>query len=58
MKNQFDKAIGSKLASDNTLCTDARRAFSTYAQNKGLGHYRIKSNGVERVKGLYHIQQP
>lgn len=56
VKTQLDKAIGSKLSSDNTLCTDAWRAFSTYAKSKGLEHYRFKSNGTERVKGLYHIQ--
>jgi transposase-like protein len=56
VKSQLDKVIGSKLTSDNTLCTDAWRAFSTYAKNKGLEHYRFKSDGKERVKGLYHIQ--
>ena len=44
------------MSSDNTLCTDAWRAFSTYAKSKGLEHYRFKSDGTERVKGLYHIQ--
>ncbi len=56
MKTQLDKVIGSKLSSDNTLCIDAWRAFSTYAKSKGLEHYRFKSDGTERVKGLYHIQ--
>jgi transposase-like protein len=56
VKTQLDEAIGTKLTSDNTLCTDAWRAFSTYAKSKGLEHYRFKSNGTERVKGLYHIQ--
>jgi hypothetical protein len=56
VKTQFDKAIGTKLSSDNTLCTDAWRAFSTYAKSKGLEHYCFKSDGSERVKGLYHIQ--
>lgn len=56
VKTQLDKAIGGKLRSDNTLCTDAWRAFSTYARSKGLEHYRFKSDGSERVKGLYHIQ--
>ncbi len=56
VKTQLDKAIGSKLSSDNTLCTDAWRAFSAYANSKGLEHYRFKCNGTERVKGLYHIQ--
>lgn len=56
VKTQLDKAIGAKLSSDNTLCTDAWRAFSAYAKSKGLEHYRFKSDGTERVKGLYHIQ--
>lgn len=46
----------SKLSSDNTLCTDACRAFSAYAKSKGLEHYHFKSDGTDRVKGLYHIQ--
>jgi hypothetical protein len=56
VKAQIDMAIGSKLSLVNTLCTDAWRAFSTYAKSKGLEHYRFKSDGKERVKGLYHIQ--
>lgn len=56
VKTQLDKAIGSKLSLGNTLCTDAWRAFSTYAKSKGLEHYSFKSDGTERVKGLYHIQ--
>jgi hypothetical protein len=34
VKTQLDKAIDSKLTSDNTLCTDAWRAFSSYAKAK------------------------
>lgn len=56
VKDRLDKAIGSKLTATNVLCTDAWRAFKTYAQKKGLEHYRFKSDGKERVKGLYHIQ--
>lgn len=56
VKTQLDKAVGSKLSSNNTLCTDAWRAFSLYAKSKGLEHYRFKSDKTERVKGLYHIQ--
>lgn len=37
-------------------CTDAWRALSTYAKSKGLEHYQFKSDGTERAKGLYHIQ--
>ncbi len=56
VKTQLDNAIGSKLSSDNTPCTDAWRAFSTYAKSKVMEHYRFKSDGKERVKGIYHIQ--
>ena len=35
------------------LCTDAWR--STYANSKGK-HYRIKSDGIERVRVINHIQ--
>ncbi|EDL65561.1 Hypothetical protein, CF-32 family [Bacillus sp. SG-1] len=56
VKSRLDKAIGSKLSKSNILCTDAWRAFKTYAKDKGLEHYPFKSDGKERVKGLYHIQ--
>jgi IS1 family transposase len=56
VKSRLDKAIGSKLSTSNVLCTDAWRAFKTYANEKGLEHYRFKSDGKERVKGLYHIK--
>lgn len=45
-----------KLTPANVLCTDAWRAFMTYAKEKGLEHYRFKSDGKERVRGVYHIQ--
>jgi transposase-like protein len=56
VKTRLDKAIGSKLSASNVLCTDAWRAFMTYAKEKGLEHYRFKSDGKDRVKGVYHIQ--
>ena len=56
VKSRLDQAIGSKLSACNVLCTDAWRAFKTYASEKGLEHYRFKSDGKERVRGLYHIQ--
>jgi hypothetical protein len=56
VKSRLDKAIGSKLSASNVLCTDAWRAFKTYATEKGLEHYRFKSDGKERVRGFYHIQ--
>lgn len=49
--------IGPKLTSDIVLVTDAWRAYHTYAKEKGLEHYRIKSNDdMHVIKGLYHIQ--
>lgn len=57
VKSRLDKAIGSKLSSSNVLCTDAWRAFKSYASEKSLEHYRFKSDGKKRViKGIYHIQ--
>lgn len=53
---KLDEAIGSHLSNSNVLCTDSWRAFSTYANQKGLAHYRFKSDGKQRVKGVYHIQ--
>ena len=53
----MDKLIGSILSSENVLVTDAWRAYKTYAREKGLEYYRIKSNdGKHIIKGLYHIQ--
>jgi len=57
VKTKFDNMIGSKLSSNNVLVTDDWRDFKTYAKEKGLEHYRIKSNGGKYViKDLYHIQ--
>jgi transposase-like protein len=57
VKDKVDKIFGSKLTPDNVLVTDAWRAYKTYAKEKGLEHYRIKSNDEKYViKGLYHIQ--
>lgn len=36
--------IGSKLTTDNVLVTDAWKTYKTYVKEKGLEHYRIKSN--------------
>ena len=55
-KEQLDKAIGHKLSSKNVLCTDAWRAFKTYATEKDISIYQFKSDGKTRTKGLYHIQ--
>lgn len=57
VKSQVDKVIGPKLRRENVLVTDAWRAYKTYAKEKGLEHYRIKSNdGKHVIKGIYHIQ--
>jgi hypothetical protein len=45
VKSKFEKNIGPKLSSNNVLVTDAWRAYKTYAKEKGLEHYRIKSDG-------------
>ncbi|KQL18390.1 IS1595 family transposase [Cytobacillus solani] len=57
VKPKVDDLIGSKLSKENVIVTDAWRAYKTYAKEKGLEHYRIKSDGGKHViKGLYHIQ--
>ncbi|WP_347860774.1 IS1595 family transposase [Salimicrobium sp. PL1-032A] len=55
-KEQLDKAIGPKLSSENVLCTDAWRAFKSYAFENNMDIYQFKSDGKVRTKGLYHIQ--
>lgn len=54
--SKLDEVIGGHLSESNVLCTDSWRAFSSYARKKGLDHYRFKSDGKQRVKGVYHIQ--
>lgn len=54
--SKLDEAIGGYLSNSNVLCTDSWRAFSSYANSKSLAHYRFKSDGKQRVKGVYHIQ--
>ncbi|PLR89334.1 IS1595 family transposase [Bacillus sp. T33-2] len=57
VKSKVNEIIGSKLSSENVLVTDAWRAYKTYAKEKSLEHYRIKSDdGKHVIKGLYHIQ--
>jgi ABC-type uncharacterized transport system YnjBCD ATPase subunit len=53
---KLDEAIGGHISDSNVLCTDSWRAFSSYSNSKGLAHYRFKSDGKQRVKGMYHIQ--
>jgi transposase-like protein len=53
VKTKIETIIGTKLSSDNVLVTDAWRAYKTYAKEKGLEHYRIKSDdGKHVIKGL------
>ncbi len=57
VKTKVDGMIGSKLTPNNVLVTDAWRAYKTYANEKRIEHYRIKSDDEKHViKGLYHIQ--
>jgi transposase-like protein len=57
LKSQVDKTIGHMVSNENILCTDAWRAYMTYAKEKNIQHYRIKSDGKSHViKGIYHIQ--
>ncbi len=56
VKTCLEEAIGSKLTTSNVLCTDAWRAFLTYAKEKRLEHYRYKSDRKKCVRGVYHIQ--
>lgn len=55
-KEQLDKAVGNKLSHENVLCTDAWRAFKTYATENEMSIYQFKSDGKVRTKGLYHSQ--
>jgi hypothetical protein len=56
-KPKMEEIIGSKLSNNNVFATDAWRGFMTFAKAKGVEHYRLKSDGKERViKGIYHIQ--
>lgn len=57
MKPQLDNFIGNLISDKNILCTDAWRAYKTYAATKGITHYRIKYDGESHtIKGIYHIQ--
>ncbi len=57
VKTKVDTFIGTKLSNENVILTDAWRAYKTYAKEKGLAHYRIKSDdGKHVIMGLYHIQ--
>jgi len=42
---QTNEAIGSHLSDKNVLCTDAWRAFSSYANSKGLAITVVWKNG-------------
>lgn len=51
---KVDRLVGSLLSPSNVLCTDAWRAYKTYAVSKGVEHYGLKDRHV--LKGIYHIQ--
>lgn len=55
-KKQVDKVIGPLVSEDNVLCTDAWRSYTTFAKEKGMEHYRLKSGEQHVLKGIYHIQ--
>ncbi len=57
-KEQLDKAIGHRLSNEKVLCTDAWRAFKTYAFDNGMAVYPFECDGKIRTKGLYHIVGP
>ena len=43
------------VSPNNVLVTDAWRAYRTYVNEKGIEHYRIKSDdGKHVIKGLHH----
>ena len=55
MKTKVDGMISSKLTPNNVLIIDVWRAYKTYANEKGIEHYRIKLDDRKHViKGLYH----
>lgn len=53
---KLNEVINDYLSDSNVLCTDSWRAFSSYANEKGITHYRFNSDGKQRGKGVYHIQ--
>lgn len=51
------ETIGHLLDLDTILCTDAWRAYMTYAKEKGMEHYRTNTSKTGHViKETYHIQ--
>jgi transposase-like protein len=52
----LEEHIAPRISKQNVLCTDAWRAFTTFASKRGIVHYRFKSTESRRVKGVYHIQ--
>lgn len=40
VKPKVDALIGSKISKENVILTDAWRVYKTYANEKGLEHYR------------------
>ncbi|MED0964083.1 IS1595 family transposase [Bacillus paramycoides] len=57
VKSKVEETIGHLLDVGTILCTDAWRAYMTYAKEKGMEHYRINTSKTGHViKGIYHIQ--
>jgi transposase-like protein len=56
LTRHLEEHIASRISRQNILCTDAWRAFKTFASQRGIAHYRFKSTESKRVKGVYHIQ--
>ena len=53
VKPKVEETIGHLLQPNSILCTDAWRAYMTYAKEKGIEHYRINSKTTGHVvKGI------
>lgn len=55
VKSKVEETIGHLLDSDTILCTDAWRAYMTYAKDKGMDRINTSKTG-HVIKGIYHIQ--
>jgi hypothetical protein len=51
VKEKLDMVIGGKLTLTNILVSDAWRAYKTYAEEKDLEHYRLKSKEQHTIRG-------
>jgi hypothetical protein len=55
VKTQLDKATGSKLSSDNTLCTDSWRAISTKAKDWFIIVLNLMELNVSKVSIIFKM---